>query len=63
MTKINFDDSSYIELESTEDKIRISLAAKDSKNSRATIVNAAELSWEQFKLLVTPELIEKLAHK
>ncbi len=47
--KINFDDTSYIQIsKSPTDKIQIVLSAKDNKNPYSSIINSAEISLDQF---------------
>lgn len=51
--RINFNDSSFVEFTtSNSGGVNIILSAKDDKNSRKTIVNSAEVSMEDFNLLV-----------
>lgn len=57
--KINFDDTSYIEMSFSQNgKIMIVLSARDGKNPKNNIVNSAEISQEQF-LLISKELMSK----
>lgn len=51
--KINFDDSSYIELIlSAPGKVAIILGAKDGNNPLNTVVNSAEITLKQLAELV-----------
>ncbi len=52
--KIEFDDGSYIEVtKSDSDKIVIVISAKDHMNPLKKITNAAEVTKEQFKQLIS----------
>lgn len=48
--KFNFDDSSYIEFSvKADNKVMVTLAARDGNNHKNMIVNSAELNFEDFK--------------
>ena len=53
--KINFDDSSYIDCQKSDHpgKIIISISAKDYSNPLKKIINAVELTVEEFKQLLS----------
>lgn len=53
--KIEFDDKSYIECRKSEnpDKIIITVSAKDKDNLRKRIINAVEISKEDFTKLIS----------
>lgn len=46
--KIDFDDTSYVEIIDYNGKIQITLSARDGKNSKNNIINSAEISRDQF---------------
>lgn len=54
--KINFDDTSYIEISFAPTpgggKVTIVLSAKDGTNAKKNIVNSAEISKEQFLQMI-----------
>lgn len=54
--KIQFDDGSYVEIKKSDvsaDKLMIIVSAKDHVNSLKKITNAAEVTKEQFKQLIS----------
>lgn len=51
--KIQFDDSSYIEIINSNDKITIIISAKDRTNPLHRITNAVEISNDEFKRLIS----------
>lgn len=53
--KIQFDDGSYVEIKpsDTPDKLLIIVSAKDHMNSLKKITNAAEVTLEEFKKLIS----------
>lgn len=53
--KIQFDDGSYVEIKKsdTSDKLLIIISAKDHVNSLKKITNAAEVTKEQLKQLIS----------
>ena len=53
--KIEFEDKSYIECRKSNEpgKIVVTISAKDHENPLKRIVNAVELSTEEFKKLVS----------
>lgn len=53
--KISFDDGSYIECKKSDhsDKVVIIISAKDQNNSLKKISNACELTFEEFKQLIS----------
>lgn len=60
-----FDDNSYIEIKKDNNKVLISIAGRDGENPRSVVINVAELTIEEFKLLLSdvidspPELVKK----
>lgn len=52
MSKIVFDDHSYIETIKSEDKIIIAIAAADSDKPLSMIVNSVELTKDQFNIII-----------
>jgi hypothetical protein len=54
MSKLLFDDSSYIECKKSDSgQIIIIISAKDHNNSLKKITNAVEISIEDFKKLIS----------
>lgn len=53
MSKLVFDDKSYIQIKKNEDKIIIIISAKDQNNSLKKITNAVEISEEEFKTIIS----------
>jgi hypothetical protein len=51
--KIDFEDKSYIECKKKDDKIVIIVSAKDGSNANKRIVNAVEITPEEFKQLIS----------
>lgn len=51
--KITFDDKTYVECRTADDKIVIIISAKDQSNPLRKIVNAVEISKEEFKRLIS----------
>lgn len=51
--KIVFEDKSYIDCQKSNDKIIFIISAKDAANPNKKIVNAVELSEEEFKKLIS----------
>ena len=53
--KIQFDDGSYVEIRKSDepDKILVIVSAKDHMNPSKKITNAAEMTMEQFKKLIS----------
>lgn len=49
--KVKFDDKSCIEVTKNADKIILVLYAKDSENTRKTIISSCEMTKEQFDAL------------
>jgi hypothetical protein len=59
MTKIAFQDQSFIELHKSatdEAKIEIIISAKDQSNPLKRVINIVELTTEQFKTLISEVL-------
>lgn len=54
---IEFEDKSYIEFKQVNDKIFISIAAKDALNANKTIINSVEISDKQLKMVADKILI------
>lgn len=50
--KIEFQDKSYISLDKNENKIIVSIGAISPDNPLALIVNAVELTEEEFKKII-----------
>ena len=51
--KIEFEDNSYVEIKKNNDKIIIVISAKDHQNNLKKIVNAVELTSEEFNKLIS----------
>lgn len=51
MSRLEFEDDSFIELVFLEDKVSISLGARENDNLLKKRINAVELTMEQFKEL------------
>ena len=59
--KIEFDDTSFIEfINSSPGKISIVLGARDHKNPLNIVVNSAEVTIEELKILLNDINIEKV---
>jgi hypothetical protein len=50
--RIDFDNSSFIEIYYSEDKVSIILGAKDANNHLKKIVNSAEVSIDEWNKLI-----------
>jgi hypothetical protein len=50
--KISFPDGSYVSVEKTDDKVVLTVAARDYDNPRKKITNAVELSLAEIKQLM-----------
>lgn len=53
MSKIIFEDRSFIECNKVDDKIVLTISAKDGKDPLKKIVNACELTVEEFKKMIS----------
>jgi uncharacterized protein YpmS len=51
--KIDFPDKSYVEAESKEGKVVISIGANSQDNPLSMVVNTVELSKEEFSKLIS----------
>ena len=51
--KIQLDKHSFVEIQKDNDKIKIIIAAKDQNNNLKTIINAVEITEEQYKELIS----------
>lgn len=51
--KIEFEDKSYIEIKKNNDKIFIIISAKDHQNNLKNIINAVELTLEEYNKLIS----------
>lgn len=51
--KIIFSDKSYVELQNNNGKIILIISAKDHSNPNKKISNAAEMTQEEFKQLIS----------
>lgn len=51
--KIQFDDGSYINCKQNDDRVILTLSAKDYENPRKKIHNTVELTMEEFKQLIS----------
>jgi hypothetical protein len=50
--KIDFEDKSYIEIKMNDNKVVVIISAKDNANVNRKIMNAVEITLEQFKSLI-----------
>jgi hypothetical protein len=55
--KIEFDDKSYVECNKAEDKVILTICARDRGNSLKKISNSVEITIEEFYRLIS-ELVE-----
>lgn len=53
MSKIQFDDKSYIDCQKSGDKFIIIISARDASNPLKKITNAVELTEDEFKNLIS----------
>jgi hypothetical protein len=51
--KIVFEDKSYIDCQKLDDKIIFIISAKDGNNSNKKIVNAVEITEQEFLMLIS----------
>jgi len=51
--KIEFEDKSYIEIKKNNDKIIIIISAKDHQNDLKKIINAVEITVEEYQKLIS----------
>lgn len=51
--RIDFDDKSYVEIKKTQDKIIIIIQAIDHNDKMKKVINAVEITSEQFKSLIS----------
>ena len=56
MSKILFDDKSFIECKKKDEKITLIISAKDYSDPLKKIVNAVEITMDEFKQLVSDVL-------
>ena len=51
--RVDFEDGSYVEIKKTDDKITVIISAKDHLNQSKKIINAAEMTIDEFKKLIS----------
>jgi len=51
--KITFDDKSYVDCQKSGDKIILIISAKDGNDPLKKIINAVELSQDEFEKLIS----------
>ena len=51
--KITFEDKSFVECNKADDKIVLTISAKDKSDPLKKIVNAVEITQEEFKKLIS----------